>query len=58
MEGSKTDFSIVAPKTEQNEFGYSQSELDLLDPIRDKENGSHGQRSLYFNNQVCRMTSE
>lgn len=36
METNKTDFSIVAPK-DQNEFYYSQSEFDILGPMRDKD---------------------
>ena len=36
VETNKTDFSIVAPK-DQNEFYYSQSEFDILGPMRDKD---------------------
>ncbi len=37
VENNKTDFSIVAPKTDNNEFVCNQSELDILGPMRNKE---------------------
>lgn len=46
VEGNKTDFSIVAPKNDGNEL--CQSELDILDPMRNKLLSAEGQRSLYL----------
>jgi hypothetical protein len=45
VEGNKTDFSIVAPRIDPNELCCSQSELDILGRMRDKD---IGQRSLYL----------
>jgi hypothetical protein len=41
VEGNRTEFSIVAPKGE-NELYVSQSELEILGPIRDKEIKDNG----------------
>jgi hypothetical protein len=46
VEGNKTDFSIVAPKIDHNEFMGNNSALEILDPIRDQD--SKAQRSLFI----------
>lgn len=48
MEGNKTDFSIVAPKVDQNDLCCSQSEMDILSHMRDKLTKGSGQRSLFL----------
>jgi hypothetical protein len=37
VEGNKTDFSIVAPKVDPTDHICSQSELDILAPLKNKD---------------------
>ena len=50
VEGNRTDFSIVAPK-DQNELYCSQSEFDFLGPMRDRDFKGTGQRSMNIANR-------